>query len=129
MVNGPKARVMVAMIRRDSKSTGAAGLAVALLLGLAAPALAQDVGDADSGRKIAQTWCVNCHVVAPGQTQGTSNGAPPFTAIAAQRDISPMALRAFLQTPHHRMPDLQLSRDQIDDVSAYIFSLRPPKAK
>jgi hypothetical protein len=24
------------------------------------------------------------------------------------------------------MPDLQLSRDQIDDVSAYILSLRPP---
>ena len=91
--------------------------------------MAQDIGDADAGRKIAETWCVNCHVVAPGQTQGTSNGAPSFASIAAHTEISPMALRAFLQTPHHRMPDLQLSRDQIDDVSAYIFSLRPAKAK
>lgn len=97
---------------------------VALALASVAPASAQDAGDADAGRKIAQTWCINCHVVAPGQTRGSSNGAPPFTAIAAEQAMTPMALSAFLQTPHHRMPDLQLSREQIDDVSAYIFSLR-----
>ena len=115
----------MAMIRRSFVMSGAIGLAA--LLGVTARA--QNTGDADAGRKIAQTWCINCHVVAPGQVQGTSNGAPPFTAIAAQTDISPMALRAFLQTPHHRMPDLQLSNDQIDDVSAYIFSLRTPPGK
>ena len=37
-----------------------------------------------------------------------------------------MALDVFLQTPHHRMPDLHLSRTEIDDVSAYILSLRTP---
>jgi mono/diheme cytochrome c family protein len=101
-----------------------ATLALMLALASVGPAVAQDAGDADAGRKIAETWCINCHVVAPGQTRGSSNGAPPFTAIAAQSAMTPMALSAFLQTPHHRMPDLQLSRTQIDDVSAYIFSLR-----
>ena len=114
------------MIRCNSPSPRLFGFTafVALALASVAPASAQDAGDADAGRKIAQTWCINCHVVAPGQTRGSSNGAPPFTAIAAQQAMTPMALSAFLQTPHHRMPDLQLSRAQIDDVSAYIFSLR-----
>jgi len=35
-----------------------------------------------------------------------------------------MGLEVFLQTPHGRMPDLHLSRDEIDDVSAYILSLK-----
>ncbi len=35
-----------------------------------------------------------------------------------------MSLRVFLQSPHARMPDLHLSRDEIADVSAYILSLR-----
>jgi hypothetical protein len=35
-----------------------------------------------------------------------------------------MSLRAFLQTPHWRMPDLHLTRDEIDDIATYILSLR-----
>ena len=85
---------------------------------------AQEPGDPVAGRQLAQTWCSTCHVVTRGQQQATSNGAPSFAAIAAQKSFTPMALSAFLQTPHHRMPDLHLSRDEIDDISAYIFSLR-----
>lgn len=86
------------------------------------PALAQDP---QQGRRIAETWCSNCHVVSREQPRGASTGAPPFTAIAAQKGMTPMALRAFLQTPHSRMPDLHLSRAEIADVAAYIESLRP----
>jgi mono/diheme cytochrome c family protein len=85
---------------------------------------AEEVGDPAAGRQLAETWCSACHVVTGGQKQGTSTGAPPFAAIAAEKAITPLALRAFLQTPHHRMPDLHLSRNEIDDVTAYIFSLR-----
>ncbi|MBS0640456.1 MAG: c-type cytochrome [Acetobacteraceae bacterium] len=115
------------MIRRGSIILTAAVWAALFTWPL--PAGAQDIGDADAGKRIAETWCVNCHVVAPGQARGTSNGAPAFTAIAGNTAITPMALRAFLQTPHHRMPDLQLSREQIDDVSAYIQSLRTARPK
>ncbi len=103
--------------------------ALALLLACPASLSAQVAGDADAGQRIAQTWCINCHVVGREQSNGTSNGAPPFTAIAADTAITPMALRAFLQTPHHRMPDLSLSHDEIDDMSAYILSLRPPSKR
>jgi mono/diheme cytochrome c family protein len=96
-----------------------AGLA---LLGQQAPA--QEIGDAPVGHQIAQTWCVNCHVVEPTQAQASSTGAPPFAAVAAMKSATPMAFRVFLQTPHERMPDLHLSRAEIDDVIAYIMSLK-----
>ena len=99
------------------------------LIALSSGAMAQTAGDPDSGLQIAKTWCINCHVVTRDQSQGTSNGAPPFTAIAAKKEITPATLRTWLETPHHRMPDLHLSKTEIDDVSAYIFSLGPPAGK
>jgi mono/diheme cytochrome c family protein len=120
--------VRTKMIDRKTARFLIGGIAVPLLLLMAfAPvALAQDVGDADAGHRLAETWCSSCHVVSAGQSQGTSSGAPTFRAIAGQTSITPMALAAFLQTPHHRMPDLHLSGAEIDDVSAYILSLRAP---
>lgn len=91
---------------------------------LAIPASAQDVGDAAHGRQLAETWCSSCHVVGPTTARGTSNGAPTFAAVAAMKSTTPMSLRAFLATPHANMPDLHLSRDEIDDLSGYILSLR-----
>lgn len=80
--------------------------------------------DPDAGHRLAETWCANCHVVTPGQSQATSTGAPTFQFIANQSAITPSALHAFLQTPHDRMPDLHLSRNEIDDVIDYILGLR-----
>ena len=96
------------------------------LLLAGASASAGRAQDPDAGHRLAEKWCVNCHVVAPGQERATSTGAPSFRDIAAQKSMTPMALRVFLQTPHDRMPDLHLSHDEIDDVSAYIVSLRRP---
>ncbi len=87
-------------------------------------AMAQDAGDVSAGRHLAQTWCSSCHVVDPVSQRRVDNGAPAFTAVAAMSSTTPMALRAFLQTPHAKMPDLHLSRNEIDDLTAYILSLR-----
>ena len=40
------------------------------------------------------------------------------------KSTTPLSLRVFLQTPHNRMPDLHLSRTEIDDLIGYILSLR-----
>ena len=85
---------------------------------------AQEIGDAAKGHKLAENWCSSCHVTGPTQQQGVSNGAPTFAAIARMKSTTALALHAFLQTPHDRMPDLHLSRDDIDNISAYILSLR-----
>ena len=71
-----------------------------------------------------KTWCSSCHVIGPTTVRGTSNGAPSFVAIAGMKATTAMSLRVFLQTPHARMPDLHLSRDEIADLASYILSLR-----
>lgn len=96
-----------------------------IFLGAAAPALAQpEPGDPSAGRRLSATWCANCHRIAPGGPGPATDAAPSFPAIAAMPHATSMSLRVFLQTPHPNMPDFRLSRQEIDDVVAYILSLR-----
>lgn len=95
----------------------------ALLVPAVSFAAADDVGDPVAGRKIAEAWCGNCHALR-GSDRATVTGAPSFAAIGANRAITPLALRAFLQTPHDRMPDLHLSNSEMDDLIAYVLSTR-----
>ena len=97
---------------------------VALLLALPHRPHAQEVGDVPQGQRLSETWCSSCHVTSPGTASGTANGAPTFTAIAAMKSTTVLSLRAFLQTPHGRMPDLHLTHDEVDNIAAYILSLR-----
>jgi mono/diheme cytochrome c family protein len=102
-----------------------AGLLLTALMaaGPAFPAVAE-AGDPKAGHALARKWCDNCHIVESTQRQGTSTGAPTFTAIANMKTTTEMGLHVFLQTPHNRMPDLHLTRDEIDNVTAYILSLK-----
>jgi cytochrome c len=78
---------------------------------------------ASAGAQIAQRWCVNCHVISSAQTGAVPQGPPSFPTIA-QSGMSADQLRAFLSHPHGAMPDLALTRTEIDDLIAYIQSLR-----
>nr|WP_294529256.1 c-type cytochrome [uncultured Rhodopila sp.] len=104
--------------------SSALSLAVMLIVIPSHQAAGEDAGDPVAGRALAQRWCDTCHVVDQQQQRGTSTGAPTFAAIANMKSTTAMALRVFLQTPHGRMPDLHLTRDEISDVSAYILSLK-----
>jgi mono/diheme cytochrome c family protein len=95
-----------------------------LLAAAATPSSSQNLGDVAAGHKLAETWCSSCHVVGAPHGAVVSNGAPTFTAIAADKSVTVLSLRAFLQTPHARMPDLHLTRDEVDDLASYILSLR-----
>jgi mono/diheme cytochrome c family protein len=97
----------------------------AVLLLLAAPAVAQpEPGDPRAGQRLAVTWCANCHQIAPGGPGPSSDAAPAFAGIAAMPSTTSMSLRVFLQSPHGAMPDYRLTREQLDDVVAYLLSLR-----
>jgi mono/diheme cytochrome c family protein len=106
-----------------------AALAALPLLAAGTAATAQD-GPARAelvaqGRRVAETWCANCHLVGSGEPRGPAgDAAPPFPAIARMPSTTEMALRAFLQTPHARMPDYRLSTAELDGVVAYILSLK-----
>ena len=80
-------------------------------------------GDAAHGAVIAKRWCVNCHVVSADQTSAKVD-VPTFADIA-RRQPDDRALSSFLVKPHPPMPDLSLTRQEIDDVVAYIRSLDP----
>ena len=80
-------------------------------------------GDPVAGLALARAWCANCHVLQDSES-AVATGAPSFKAVAANPAVTPMSLRVFFQTPHQRMPDFHLSNSEIDDLSAYILSLR-----
>src|SRR6185437_14951827 len=68
-------------------------------------------GDAKAGLQLAQRWCTSCHVV-DAAGHGT-DAAPPFATIAARRHENQAWLRAWLSSPHPRMPDVHLSNQEI----------------
>lgn len=94
-------------------------------LGVAATLLMTPAGegvaaDSANGRRIAEQWCAECHVVAPGQRRA-SDAVPTFAQIAGSGRFSEATLATFLANPHHsRMPNLALTRSEIADLVAYI---------
>ena len=95
--------------------------AVFSALSLAA-AQAGKAGDAANGETLARQWCGVCHLLPSGRA--TSDAVPPFEAIAQRPELSPGALKAWLSTPHPQMPNFELSTRDIDDLAAYLLSLR-----
>jgi mono/diheme cytochrome c family protein len=77
--------------------------------------------DAANGEMIAKRWCAACHLVAPEQTRASAD-VPSFAAVARMK-LPPESLKAFLSDPHPRMPNMNLTRSEIDDIVAYIGSL------
>ena len=100
------------------KSLGLAAAAAITLSGLAG---AQE--RVEQGHEIARNWCSGCHVVEPGGTSG-SDAAPPLPVVAQDSSLSPDRLRAWLADPHPPMPNLSLTREEIEALVAYIGSLR-----
>ena len=94
------------------------------LLWLAAPARGHAAQtEVAAGGQLAQRWCATCHVVGANQTGSVPQGPPGFPSIA-KSGLSAGQLHAFLSHPHGAMPDLSLTRTEIDDLVAYIQSLR-----
>ena len=77
--------------------------------------------DAANGEKLAKRWCAACHVVAPDQKSGNTQVAP-FSAIAKMPGFDEYKLALYLLLPHPKMPDMNLSRDEAADLTAYIVS-------
>jgi mono/diheme cytochrome c family protein len=79
--------------------------------------------DADNGQRIARRWCAECHVVAPNQRQGSAV-VPWFAGRAARPGFTARRLAFFLLDPHPKMPNLFLTRAEVQDIAAYIAGLR-----
>ena len=85
-------------------------LLIAAALLAAGAARARDIS---KGKEIAQVWCSSCHRVDPEERKTARDAAPAFSAVARMKSTTETSLAAFLSTPHGRMPDLILSREEI----------------
>jgi mono/diheme cytochrome c family protein len=84
---------------------------------------AQGFGDPAAGRVIAAAECAQCHRIL--ERDNDPNRTPPdFGAVANMPSFTELSMRVFLQTPHGQMPRLQFTRTELDDIIAYLASLR-----
>jgi mono/diheme cytochrome c family protein len=85
---------------------------------------AQESGDLQRGRALAQQVCAECHAVGTSDARSPNSLAPRFEAVAATPGMTGAALNAFLHTSHRAMPNLILTADQTNGIIAYILSLK-----
>jgi len=95
-------------------------LALFVLAVVAAHAARADV---NKGAQIAGQWCANCHLIGDERSGPIPQGPPSFRTIA-KSGLTADQLRAFLSNPHGAMPNLSLTRSEIDDLVDYIAALR-----
>ena len=91
-------------------------------LASAIPAMAADpAGNADAGRQLVTRSCTSCHAMNASATAADS--APPLSYIAKDNKLRPAWIRGWLMDPHPPMPGIMLSRQQVNDIIAYLNSL------
>ena len=90
----------------------------------AAPAVAQTPPNPREGERLARQWCTSCHLVATDQTTPAPDTAPTFASISARPSITANALRVMIQLPYPRMPQLPLTRQEVEHIIAYILGLQ-----
>jgi cytochrome c len=78
-------------------------------------------GNAEAGRQLVMRSCSSCHATESAKT--ATDNAPPFAAIAKTNKERPAWIRGWLTEPHPPMPNISLSRQQIDDIVAYLGTL------
>ena len=91
---------------------------------LATTALAQEQGDPEQGRLYAARVCAECHVTGRQGGAMDPSGARSFKEISNRPDTTAISLAAWLQSEHVNMPHIMLAPHDLNDVIAYIVSLK-----
>jgi mono/diheme cytochrome c family protein len=122
-INRPELHNREGITVADQRMVAGLILSAALMLP-AADVIAEDIAKVTAGRVLAKGWCAHCHIVSEDQRLAPAAGVPTFFAVANDPAMTELALRVFLATPHMRMPDFMMTRDDTDKIIAYILSLR-----
>jgi mono/diheme cytochrome c family protein len=92
----------------------------AFALGIQSCAAQARRGDVAKGEETAARVCLRCHAL-----QSSTGSAPGLAQIANTPHYSTQRLRRIIGVPPHRtMPTLGLKPEEINDLAAYIRSLR-----
>jgi cytochrome c len=78
---------------------------------------------APRGRELAVRLCANCHLV-DGAGKSAPEGVGTFRGIANRPGQSADRISNTLILPHMPMPDTQITREEIQDILAYLETLR-----
>jgi cytochrome c len=76
------------------------------------------------GHQLAVRLCSNCHLVDGAANATVPAGVGTFRGIANSPGQSAERISSVLIVPHVPMPDNQLTRDEIQDILAYLEILR-----
>jgi mono/diheme cytochrome c family protein len=88
---------------------------------------AVDIGDARRGLAYAQRVCADCHGVLRSGAPSPNRLAPPFKEIANTPGMSITALTVWSRSTHPMMPNLIIEPNDMDDLIAYMLSLKDRK--
>jgi cytochrome c len=94
---------------------------VALVLTTLTAGGAAQAGDAAEGSRIAEHLCSSCHVAS--NRSGGTDAVPTLESIARDPRRGPEWARQWLSDPHPPMPNPNLTRAEIENVTAYLQSL------
>ena len=94
------------------------------LVCLTGSTVAQLIGDADNGRILAEKVCSECHSLDALELDLPKRKAASFATIANTPGMTPLALSVWFRTPHREMPNIILSKDEQEDLIAFITSLK-----
>lgn len=116
-----------------SRGTRCASGALAWLVALAfigtarAEPPAEIEPSAEKGQTLAERLCSSCHVVDTA-SKSVPAGIPSLRGIANQPGQTATRIMNVLIKPHVPMPDMQLSRQEMLDIIAYLDTLRADKS-
>lgn len=104
--------------RRTSFCFGAL-LALVTTASIAETAGAAERGDPAMGHTLAERWCLSCH---SAQARGADT-APPLPQLMRGRGSDAAWLRGWLAAPHPPMRGIDLTREQTEDIIAWLRRL------
>jgi mono/diheme cytochrome c family protein len=106
-----------------------AAIILATLLVAGTSVSAAEIGDAKRGLAYAKKVCSECHGVNATDEQSPDFMAPTFREVANTKGITERALYVWLQSGNHEsMPNFMIEPSDLDDVIAYIMSMRATQA-
>jgi mono/diheme cytochrome c family protein len=121
-LSGPQIDTIIAYINSLSATKGPAPRAKSRVL-----TDAMDMGDARKGLSYAMKVCAACHNVSESKAPSPNSKAPPFKHVANLPGTTLAALTVWSRTPHSSMPNLIVEPNDMDDVIAYILTLKDRK--
>ena len=110
------------MLRTKDRLPVWTAICLALLIG--GTVQAAELGDIDAGLQFAAQHCAGCHDIGTQNPMTTVSGVPTFATVANNAGITRTSLVVWMQTSHPEMPDLILEPQDLDNVVAYILSLK-----